>query len=209
MTSKPKGMMRLAQGGLVAALMAGGWGVQPLLADQHETACPWIVQPEEPLFGLGAANATYEILFTGKSADENFYGFTVSDHRLARELTNGGGLPDLEKNGRSLETVEQDGTIVYQVAADSILPRTIYLLAADMPIKPLERIDARIDPARPIAVGLRTRGASDVTGPMPRRTVPGVEIVTAGAEPEEAQRAILSTSYEPEFQLCAYQVSWN
>jgi hypothetical protein len=190
--------------------MALGFGAGPLAAaDRDFSACPWIVQPDEPLVGLGADIATYEILFTGRTTKAIFYGFTVAAHDLARQLTDEGEIPDLMEDGRSLETVERDGATVYRVSSESILPRTIYLLAAAMPMKQLERIDARIDPARPIAVGLRTRGATDLSGPMPRRTVPGVEILASAAHPEEATEPPLLAALEPDFQLCAYQVSWN
>ncbi|MGI9492776.1 MAG: hypothetical protein ACR2QF_10295, partial [Geminicoccaceae bacterium] len=110
------------------------------------SSCPWIVQPDEPLVGLGSDIATYEILFAGNTADAIFYGFTVADRGLAQRLFNDGEIPDLEQNGRSLKTVEREGLTVYQVSSDSILPRTIYLLTAATAMPPLERINARIDP---------------------------------------------------------------
>jgi hypothetical protein len=201
----------MAIGHLVALMtMALGFGASPAAAQEQDmSTCPWIVQPDEPLFGLGADTATYEILFTGKTTAAIFYGFTVADHDLARHLTNDGEIPDLMTDGRSLETIERDGATAYRVSSESILPRTIYLLAAAMPMRQLERIDARIDPARPIAVGLRTRGATDLSGPMPRRTVPGIEILASAADGKDAHQSTILAALEPDFQLCAYQVSWN
>lgn len=195
--------------GLIAVLMAGINTIDLAAADEDISTCPWIVQPDEPLVGLGANNAAYEILFNGQTTDAIFYGFTVADHKLARQLTNNDGIPDLRQNGRSLKTIEKEGIIAYQVSTDSILPRTIYLLTATKSMPQLERIDARIDPARPIAVGLRTRGATDLNGPMPRRTVPGVEILASSPQKYAEDRSIVLSSLGLDFQLCAYQVSWN
>ncbi len=211
MKSKPTRIYVKAISGLIA-MMTAGIGVSNVQAeDENFSSCPWIVQPDEPLVGLGADIATYEILFNGTTSDAIFYGFTVTDHILARHLTNDGEIPALEEHGRPLEVIEREGIPVYQLSADSILPRTIYLLASAGPISRLEQIEARIDPARPIAVGLRTRGASDLNGPMPRRMVPGIEILVSASrqDEEEKARAINTASLDPDFQLCAYQVSWN
>lgn len=195
--------------GFVAAMIVGAGLSGLLAADEHQSACPWIVQPEEPIFGLAADIATYEILFTGQTSDDFFYGFSVADHQLARQLTQEGEIPDLRADGRALRTVEREGVIVYQVSADSIQPRTIYLLAGASPIPNLEQIEARLDPSRPIAVGLRTRGASDLNGPLPRRTVPGIQIVAAASEAKSDERSFTPTTLGSDFMLCAYQVSWN
>ena len=202
---------------MFAGFLAMTAGSHPATAKDDTPACPWIVQPDEPIVGLGGNNAVYEILFSGPATDSIFYGFTVAHQQLAQQLTNDGEIPNLEKDGRSLRVVEKEGVATYQVAPDSVLPRTIYLLTAASALPKLERIDARIDPARPIAVGLRTRGATDFSGPLPRRTVPGVEILAsvqqeAGSGANDGyveNRSLVLSSFEPDFQLCAYQVSWN
>lgn len=199
--------------GLIAAMTANVSISDLNAAEESQPACPWIVQPDEPIFGLGANNAAYEILFDGRTTDTIFYGFTVADRHLAQQLSDRDKIPDLRRDGRSLKTVEREGmTAAYRVSTDSILPRTIYLLTAATAMPELEQIDARIDPARPIAVGLRTRGATDLSGPMPRRTVPGVEILASSSQrPDETveNRSIILSSFDQDFQLCAYQVSWN
>lgn len=195
----------------MATIMAGIGSGAAMAAEDEATACPWIVQPEEPIFGLASDIATYEILFTGQISDHIFYGFSVADHRLARQLTQLGKIPDMRDHGRALKRVDQEGIIAYQVTTDSIQPRTIYLLAASEPMPRLEQIEARIDPARPIAVGLRTRGASDLNGPLPRRTVPGIEILASAASEDGTtdERSVITAAFNPDFRLCAYQVSWN
>ncbi len=213
MISKPKRFSSAGLLGLILTMLAVPNFTNLAAAEQVEekdaSSCPWIVQPDEPLVGLGSDVATYEILFAGNTSEAIFYGFTVADHGLAQKLTDNRDLPDLEKNGRSLRPVEREGMTVYQVSADSILPRTIYLLTTTTAMRPLEQIEARIDPARPIAVGLRTRGATDFSGPLPRRTVPGVEILASSSKEFADDRSIVVSSLRPDFQLCAYQVSWN
>ena len=209
MLTKPFRFIRIALLGLILPITVEANAAQLTTSEKEASGCPWIVQPDEPLFGLGSDIATYEILFAGNTTDAIFYGFTVADQGLAQQLTNDGEIPDLEKNGRSLKTVKREGLTVYQVSSDSISPRTIYLLTAATAMLPLERIDARIDPARPIAVGLRTRGATDFNGPLPRRTVPGREILASSSEDVVEDRSIVVSSLGPDFQLCAYQVSWN
>lgn len=206
---KPARMIRKAPWGFIAMMMAGIGLGNVAVADDDTSTCPWIVQPEEPAFGLARDMTTYEILFTGQTAETVFYGFSATDHKLTRQLTRDGEIPDLEQSGRSLETVERDRFIVYQVSAETIEPRVIYLVAAASPIPRLEQIDARIDPARPIAVGLRTRGASDVSGPLPRRTFPGIDIMAAASKQREEERTAIASANGPDFKLCAYQVSWN
>ncbi len=192
--------------GLITVTMAG-FGVRTLaIADDRRLSCPWIVQPDETQSGPGTDIEHYEILFTGQISDAIFYGFTVTDDHLARQLSDDGAIPDLTRSGRALEAVERDGITVYQISADTLLPRTIYLLTAGRSMKRLEMIDARIDPARPIAIGMHTRGASDFTGSLPRRTVPGQDLLISS--PDENQSLVLST-LDQDFQLCAYQVSWN
>lgn len=202
-------MIRDAPWGFIATLMAGIGLGDVAVADDDISTCPWIVQPEEPAFGLAMDMTTYEILFTGQTAETVFYGFSATDHSLAQQLTRGGEIPDLQQSGRALEMVERDRFTVYQVSAETIEPRMIYLVAAADPIPRLEQIDARIAPARPIAVGLRTRGASDMSGPLPRRIFPGIDIMAAASKQSEEVRTAIASAHGSDFKLCAYQVSWN
>ncbi len=192
--------------GFIAAMMARFGVDNPVIADGNRSTCPWIVQPDEVESGQGTGIEHYEILFTGRITDAIFYGFTVTDDHVARQLNIDATIPDLTRNGRALEAVERDGTIVYRLSADTILPRTIYLLTAGRSMKRLEMIDARIDPARPIAIGMHTRGASDFTGPLPHRTAPAREVLTI---PHSDDPSIVLSSLDQDFQLCAFQVSWN
>ena len=209
MTSKPKPTRLRTLYGLVATMIVGFGSIDGMAADPDMSTCPWMVQPDEPITGLGANIATYEIFFNGSTADALFYGFTVADRELARQLTDDDRIPDLRQHGRPLEAIEQRGMTVYRLSADSILPRTIYLLAAAEVMQQPEMIDARIDPARPVAVGLRTRGASDINGPLPHRSVPGIEILASTSEKPAQDRSFEVSALGADFQLCAYQVSWN
>lgn len=189
-----------------AVLLAGSMmAVGGQDAGAQDNTCPWVVQPNEPIVGLGAETATYEIMFTGLEDREILYGFTVTDHQLALKLTREGKLTDLTASAEPLALIEQDEAIVYQLSADSILPKTIYLAVATSRVDELEQIDARIEPPRPVSVGMLTRGASDHTGPLPHRSVPGIEII---AMPAEVDR-LLSPISDTGIQLCAYQVSWR
>jgi hypothetical protein len=190
-------------GAMLLAGMLAAFGGQH--ASAQDNPCPWVVQPNEPIVGLGADTATYDISFTGLEDREILYGFTVTDHQLALRLTREGKLADLSASAEPLSLLEQEDAIVYQLSADSILPKTIYLAVATSRVDELEQIDARIEPPRPVSVGMLTRGASDHTGPLPHRSVPGIEII---AMPAEAER-LLSPISDQGIQLCAYQVSWR
>jgi len=188
--------------GFLAGLMTVAGGQK---AAAEEPTCPWVVQPNEPIVGLGSDIATYEIMFTGLEDQELLYGFTLTDHQLALQLTREGRLSDLPESAVPLALIEEDQSITYQLSTESILPKTIYLAVATSTIDELEQIDARIEPSRPVAVGLLTRGASDHTGPLPHRSVPGIEIIAMLADQDQ----LLSPVSDGGIQLCAYQVSWR
>jgi hypothetical protein len=70
-------------------------------------------------------------------------------------------------------------------------------------VRELEQIDARIEPARPLALSEllpKTRGGSDWSGPLPHRSLPGFEIAGA-SDPAGPLLADL--------QICAYQVAMH
>lgn len=198
MTKKPSWDRRMVKSGLLGCMMVA-LGTNDLTAAE----CSWIVQPNEPIVGLGARTATYEIILDGIFDKGLLYGFTITDSKLAKQLTDN-KIAELKSHARPLKVMEQGKTVVYQLSSDSALPRTIYLAVADEPVEYFEAIDARITPPRPAG----TRGASDSTGPMPRRSVPGMEIlsieITEGRERQSLSRPTINIG----FQLCAYQVSW-
>lgn len=170
-------------------------------------ACPWIVLPTPATKAAAVAPPAYDIVFQGLGERTKvFYGFTVSSLDVAWELTNQQALPDLFLHGRRLEpAAEQTGATGYQLAEDSIEPHTIYLVAADTVVDKLEQIDARIEPAQPVAVSQllpRTRGGSDLSGPLPHRSVPGVEIANTADQPRKATGAAAA-----ELQICAYEIA--
>ncbi len=181
----------------------------------NRSSCPWIVLHDEQLPNHAVDKANYDIFFTGKSRrGVVFYGFTVTDPELAFQLSQEGAIHDLEENARSLEVVDQDGPSSYRVAADSVVPRTIYLLASTERVPPLETIDAQIDPARSVTIGIGpARGASDFNGPLPRRTVPGRPIVSPSPNTRSPQlledESAMLAAYDQDMQLCAYQISWR
>ncbi len=170
-------------------------------------SCPWIVQPHAQLASADASTAggSYDIVFDGVSQkDTVFYGFTVTDLDLAWQLTNPGELPALQPKARALQVqAAADGT-AYRVAADTLKPHTIYLVATGQPVGELEQLGARIEPERPVAVSFKTRGGSDLSGPLPHRSLPGVEVKAAVDQPPPAQQV---ASIAPELQICAYQVA--
>jgi hypothetical protein len=187
-------------GAAVAALLA-------LLLPDGATAagCPWIVQPHAQLASATAdTEPGYDIVFDGLYQERLvFYGFTVADLDLAWRLTSPGDLPQLQEHGRALQANEQADGTAYKIAADTIQPHTIYLVAAPREIAQFEAIGARIEPDRPVAVSMKTRGGSDMSGPLPHRSLPGVE-VKAAAEQDAAQ---VVAQADPPLQICAYQVA--
>lgn len=170
-----------------------------LLAGPALAACPWTVQPSDI---IGGDRPDYEIAFNG-GADPSlhFYGFTVTDHYLAWELSSGSGLETVDRRVRPLETIDDDDGLRYRTDPDSVLPLTLYLVVATKPVAKLDRLAAAFEPARPVAVGLRTRGASDSSGPLPHQSLPGIEIHYASHQPEGTE-----LGGEAAYQVCAYQV---
>ena len=179
---------------LAAALVAGSIS-GPALA-----GCPWIVQPST---AIGGDRPDYEIMFDSEPDPSwTYYAFTATDRDLAWQLSSGSGLAALDDRGRPLEIIDQDDRIRYRADASSVMPLTIYLVVANSTVPKLDAINAGFEPARPIAVGLRVRGASDTNGPLPQRSLPGVEIHYASQEATATELDATS----PEYQLCAYQV---
>jgi hypothetical protein len=173
-------------------------------------ACPWIVQPYAQSVPVSSDTPTFEIVFDGLGQNSKvFYGFTVTSVDLAWQLTSDGVLPALDPDGRRLEMkATAEGSVAYQLAPDSIQPHTIYLVAADGVVAQLEKIDARIEPLRPMALSQlmpRTRGGSDWSGPMPHRSLPGFEI--AGISDTGRGCPSPSGTGVADVQICAYQVA--
>lgn len=173
-------------------------------------ACPWIVQPYAQNVQVSSETPTFDIVFDGLGESSKvFYGFTVTSLDLAWQLTSDGALPPLDPDARRLELKPTpEGSIAYQLSPDSIQPHTIYLVAADGVVSQLEKIDARIEPVRPMALSQlmpRTRGGSDWSGPMPHRSLPGFEI--ASAEGSARSSASPIGSAVADVQICAYQVA--
>jgi hypothetical protein len=185
-----------------ASLAALATAALVLAAGAAEAAgppCPWIVQPHVATAALGNDGQAFEIMFDGLDPGVGaFYGFSVSSPEVAWKLVGQSTLPDLDQHGHPLEpVVTRYGEIAYRLAPDTIEPHTIYLVASRAPIAELEEIDARIEAPRPFAqMALRTRGASDQTGPLPHMSVPGVPV---------AETAAAATAVS--VQICAYQVA--
>ena len=187
-----------------AGLIVGG------PANLAAAACPWIVQPYAESVPASTATPTFDIVFDGLGQSSKvFYGFTVTSLDLAWQLASDGVLPGLDPDGRRLEPKSAPGgAVAYQLAPDSIQPHTIYLVAADGEVQQLEQIDARIEPARPIALSQllpRYRGGSDWSGPMPHRSLPGFEI--AGAADAGRNGTGQIGAAVADVQICAYQVA--
>jgi hypothetical protein len=195
-----RGVLRLACALAVATALVGG------MAQVASAACPWIVQPSGQSMAISSkAPPAFDIVFDGLGQSSKvFYGFTVASLDLAWQLANERVLPALDPDGRRLEvTVTPHGTTAYQLSPDSIQPHTIYLVAAGSLVRELEQIDARIEPARPLALSEllpKTRGGSDWSGPLPHRSLPGFEIAGA-SDPAGPLLADL--------QICAYQVAMH
>jgi hypothetical protein len=144
--------------------------------------CRWIVQPHDTQEEDRLASTLVNIVFDGLELQRHFfYGFTVTDVGLAWDLTATGTLPDLGPHGRALSVVATESGPAFEVDAQSIEPHTVYLVAALSPVHALETMKAGIQPDQPFAVSARTRGATDVSGPLPTRSLPGVEIRASGA----------------------------
>jgi len=195
---------RRAAGALaVTAALVGG------TAELAAAPCPWIVQPYTESAQVASSAPAFDIVFDGLGQSSKvFYGFTVASLDLAWQLANEPMLPPLDPDGRRLEAqATAYGTIAYQLSPDSIQPHTIYLVAADGQVQQLEQIDARIEPARPMALSQllpKARGGTDWSGPMPHRSLPGFEIT---GEVEADQLGGMARSALAELQICAYQVA--
>lgn len=191
-------VLRLGWALAAASALAGG------LASPVAAACPWIVQPAGQKLGDSSeAPPAFDIVFDGLEQNSKvFYGFTVASPDLASRLANERVLPALAVDGRRLQAaITPHGTTAYLLSPDSIQPHTIYLVTAGSLVRELEQINARIEPARPLALSQllpKTRGGSDWSGPLPHRSLPGFEI--AGAN-DQAGPALADV------QICAYQVA--
>ena len=151
--------------------------------------CPWVVKPYSSetvaLASKGDGRPAYEILFDGDEQAQAFYAFSLAPSAAAS------GAADFAEAARRLEPVDTPIGPVYRLPEDAARPETIYLVAAEAPVDKLERIQARIEPAAPpIAVAaLNFRGASNVTGQLPHRSVQGTQIASA------------------DLRICAYEVA--
>ena len=187
----------------LAAVLATATALVGGTARLAAAACPWIVQPYGQGQPISAEAPAYDIVFDGLEQNSKvFYGFTVASLDLAWQLANQRTLPALAPDGRRLQAkTTPQGTTTYQLSPDSIKPHTIYLVAAGSLVRELEQINARIEPARPLALSElmpKTRGGSDWSGPLPHRSLPGFEI--AGAS-DQSGRLVAG------LQICAYQVA--
>lgn len=201
LSSNPEARSRTRRGCVAVLALAGMTVGQDVSA---ATPCPWVVQPyPEPVAATPDQKPTapaFQIVFDGMP-DEGaaFYGFSVASMDLAAQFADLSRLPDLSTDARPLEAARTElGTVAYRVTADTIEPHVVYLVSAPAPVEPLEQIAARIEPDRPIAVSalaLRTRGASDLSGPLPHRSVPG--FLVASADDDSG----------PNLKICAYQVA--
>ncbi len=207
---RPRGALQVALALATATAIVTG------TATVASAACPWIVQPEvETVAADASAEPSFDIVFEGlDQRSKVFYGFTVASLDLAWQLTNRGLLRPLAGDVRRLEPRPTAyGTTAYQMAPDTIEPHTIYLVAADNVVGELEQLQARIEPARPLAVSAlmaqlqpKTRGGTDWSGPLPRRSVPGFEITGAERTPPTAGNEG-GGPVAGEIQICAYQVA--
>ena len=194
LTRRPTFDFRRLKVPAAAALIAG------LISGPAFAGCPWIVQPSE---AIGGDLPDYDITFYGRlDPSWTYYAFTVTDHELAWELSSGSGFAAVDERSRPLMVIEGNDRARYRADVHSVMPLTVYLVVATSPISELDAIDSAFEPARPIAVGQRSRGASDTHGPLPHRSLPGVEIHYARSDPTATELA----AGQPEYQLCAYQV---
>lgn len=159
------------------------------LLGSAEAACPWIVQPYIDGEQRASEQTLVNIVLDGLAHQQQFfYGFTVTDIDLAWDLSASGTLIDLGPNGRALNVVDTVAGQIFEVDDNSIKPHTVYLAAARSPVAALEIIDAAIEPSRPFTVSyLKTRGATDVSGPLPTRSLPGVEIRASNSSDDISQ----------------------
>jgi hypothetical protein len=201
---------RLAAALLAVSALCGG------LAPQAAAACPWIVQPFAETVQMSKQEPAFDIVYDGLEHEAKvFYAFTVASLDLAWQMTTEPRLPQLRTDARKLEPKATPLGTAYQVARDTIQPHTIYLVAASAPLEALEQIDARIEPARPLAVSQllpRIRGGSDWSGPLPQRSLQGYEIASpsSGAATRAAADDVPPDAPQlaaADVQVCAYQVA--
>ena len=198
MKEKQAGSRALPTIGWLLALSAMiGWSTSV------KAECPWIVQPH--IDGGNEVKQTFvNIAFDGLDHRRlHFYGFTVTDADLAWSLTTQGSLSDLRPNSRPLEIVETANGPAFELSAESLEPHAIYLVAAKSPIVELEQLNAAIEPSTSVHLSsLSTRGATDISGPLPSRSLPGIEI-RASQEKSDVNRwlSLLEKELEPETQI--------
>lgn len=171
---RPRGFKR-PFAALCGAIAVGLGAVGPAASAE----CPWIVKPytsETVTFASKDEDRgpAYEILFNGSEEAEAFYAFSLAPRPAGSDTV------DLARAARRLEPVDTPIGPVYRLPPDAAPPGTIYLVAAEAPVDKLEQIQARIEPAAPpLAVAGLTRGASDVSGNLPHRSLQGREIASA------------------------------
>jgi hypothetical protein len=165
----------------VVASLAIATGLMIGSVHAADADCHWIVQPHFGTMESEIKSPLVDIVFDGlNDAQPYFYAFTVADDDLAWRLAAAGALSDLGPDGRALDLTKTPSGQAFQLDSESIQPHTVYLVAASSPVGELERIDAAIEPSRPFAVSqLKTRGGTDVSGPLPNRSLPGYEIRAA------------------------------
>lgn len=203
---RPRGTMTVAATLLVASAIVG------TMTARAAAACPWVVQPYAQSLPVSSGAPTFDIVFDGIDPRSRvFYGFTAASLDLAFQLASQQALPDALPDARRLEPKETPfGTTAYQLAPDTIQPHTVYLVAAGSAVDALEAIDARIEPARPVAVSQllpRTRGGTDWSGPLPHRSLPGFEIADGAGAQAAAGAADSQEIQVADLQICAYQVA--
>jgi hypothetical protein len=172
-----------------AALIGLAFGSDPLAAE-----CRWLVQPYVSEATLD--RPTFDILYDGLER-RVFYAFSVVSEGIAERIAGEGALPEAVDDLRPLEALQTplDHT-VYRLDLASVSPGTLYLVAAPEPVPALERAGARIVPERPLMVSQyvpRTRGASDQSGALPRRSE---ATVLADAEDIAASDDLVICAYD-------------
>lgn len=183
--------------GLAAAV---GFGLV-VLGTAARAECPWLVRPHGGVTMTSQKDirSAYEITFDGPAHGiQSFYGFSVSSADLAWKLIGRNELPALD-GALALETVPTAaGANAYRVAPETLEPHVIYLVASSTPVDHLEQIRAQLEPPRAVAMTQlmpRTRGGSDLSGPLPHLSVQGYLI-------SEVKGGNAS-----DLQVCAYQIT--
>lgn len=184
-------MLKLRRAIGVAPLLGLATASGPLAAE-----CRWLVQPYVSEATL--ERPTFEILYDGLERG-TFYAFSVASEDLAERIARGEPLAGVADDARPLEALRTPlDHIVYRLDPESVPPGTVYLLAASEPVPALERLGARIVPERPLMVSQyvpRTRGASDQSGALPRRSE-----ATVVAQADDIRTA-------DDLTICAYEAA--